>query len=286
MKKIILSIALLGMFAVGCSEGLFDDTDSGNGKIYYTSTTGDVVKPHPSATRSTFGADIISNKYSSGQGVITFNDEVTTIGKSAFYTSQDLKSIIIPNSVTSIGDRAFSMCNSLTSVTIGNGVTTIGIKAFSGSALPSITIPDNVTTIEEEAFSSTDLTSITIGNGVTTIGRSAFSDCTSLTSVTIPNSVTKIGEFAFNNCSNLKSITIGSGVTSIGSYAFFGFENLSVYCKATTPPSLGTETFDYKKAGGYSVLTIYVPTESVNAYKSAEGWKEYADWIVGYDFSK
>jgi hypothetical protein len=285
MKKLILSLALLGMFTVGCSEGFFDDTDSGNGKIYYTSTTGDVVKPHPSATRSTFGADIISNKYSSGQGVITFNDEVTTIGKSAFYTSQDLKSIIIPNSVTTIGERAFSQCNSLASVTIGNGVTTIGIKAFSASALPSITIPDNVTTIEEEAFSSTfHLTSITIGNGVTTIGRSAFKESV-LPNVTIPNSVTKIGDYAFYWCRDLKSITIGSGVTSIGSYAFEGFENLSVYCKATTPPSLGTDTFNCVNYD-YSDVTIYVPTESVNAYKSAEGWKEYADRIVGYDFSK
>ena len=285
MKKLILSLALLGMFAVGCSEGFFDDTDSGNGKIYYTSTTGDVVKPHPSASRSTFGADIISNRYSSGQGVITFSDEVTTIGKSAFYTSQDLESIIIPNSVTTIGERAFSMCNSLTSVTIGNGVTTIGIKAFSGSALPSVTIPDNVTTIEEEAFSSTYLlTNITIGNGVTTIGRSAFSE-SALPSVTIPNSVTKIGDYAFYWCRDLKSITIGSGVTSIGKYAFEGFENLSVYCKATTPPSLGEHTFNCINYD-YSDVTIYVPTESVNAYKSAEDWSLYANRIFGYDFSK
>ena len=29
---------------------------------------------------------------------------------------------------------------------------------------------------------------------------------------------------------------------------------------------------------------IYVPTESVNAYKKASYWREYADYIVGYDF--
>ena len=282
MKKLILSLALLGMFTVGCSEGFFDDTDSGNGKIYYTSTTGDVVKPHPSASRSTFGADIISNRYSSGQGVITFNDEVTTIGKSAFFSIRNLESIIIPNSVTTIGESAFQDCSSLTSVTIGNGVTTIGKRAFKGSALPSITIPDNVTTIEEEAFSSTYLlTSITIGDGVTTIGKLAFRG-SALPNVTIPDSVTKIGDGAFYWCRDLKSITIGSGVTSIGSFVFELFENLSVYCKATTPPSLGEYTFSLN----YHDVTIYVPTESVNAYKSAEDWSLYADRIVGYDFSK
>ena len=29
---------------------------------------------------------------------------------------------------------------------------------------------------------------------------------------------------------------------------------------------------------------IYVPMESVEAYKSAYGWSDYADSIVGYDF--
>ncbi len=29
---------------------------------------------------------------------------------------------------------------------------------------------------------------------------------------------------------------------------------------------------------------IYVPTASVDAYKSAEYWSNYADYIVGYDF--
>jgi hypothetical protein len=29
---------------------------------------------------------------------------------------------------------------------------------------------------------------------------------------------------------------------------------------------------------------IYVPTESVDAYKTADGWSKHADAIVGYDF--
>ena len=31
-------------------------------------------------------------------------------------------------------------------------------------------------------------------------------------------------------------------------------------------------------------LEIYVPTESVDAYKRAPGWYTYANQIVGYDF--
>jgi hypothetical protein len=31
-------------------------------------------------------------------------------------------------------------------------------------------------------------------------------------------------------------------------------------------------------------IKIYVPRNAVEAYKSADGWKEYADYIEGYDF--
>jgi hypothetical protein len=34
----------------------------------------------------------------------------------------------------------------------------------------------------------------------------------------------------------------------------------------------------------YSKCMIYVPTKSVDAYKTAEGWKRYADNIIGYEF--
>ena len=94
--------------------------------------------------------------------------------------------------------------------------------------------------------------------GLTTIGENAFSYCSGLTSITIPNSVTYINSYAFYNCSNLSS----------------------VYCKATTPPTLSGYAFDAND----STRKIYVPTASVNAYKSATYWSEYASAIVGYNF--
>jgi hypothetical protein len=56
----------------------------------------------------------------------------------------------------------------------------------------------------------------------------------------------------------------------------------SVYCKATTPPTRGYNECSY---GSEPIgCKIYVPRNSVKAYKSAEYWKRYADDIVGYDF--
>ena len=51
-----------------------------------------------------------------------------------------------------------------------------------------------------------------------------------------------------------------------------------MYCKSTTPPTLGTGAFDTNAPS----RKIYVPSESVDAYKT--NWSAYADAIVGYDF--
>ena len=215
---------------------------------------------------------------------VTIGNSVTAIGNYAFYDCSSLTSVTIGDSVTTIGESAFEFCSNLTSVTIGDSVTTIGESAFwECSSLTSVTIPDSVTTIGGDAFRNcSSLTSVTIGDSVTTIGESAFYNCSSLTSVTIPNSVTTIGDSAFRNCSSLTSVTIGDSVTTIGGGAFSNCTNLtSVYCKATTPPALSDSIVFYNNA---SDRKIYVPMESVEAYKTAEGWSRYADAIVGYNF--
>ena len=276
--------------------------------IYYTATH--KVEPHD---KTVFDATYQSSEWDSetGEGIITFDGELTTIGYQAFYQCFSLTSVTIPDSVTTIGDEAFAYCESLRSVTIGDSVTTIGDSAFwdcssltsvtigdsvttigdaafyQCNSLTSVTIPDSVTTIGKYAFAYCEsLTSVTIGDSVTTIGWGAFEKCTSLTSVTIPDSVTTIKDYAFFDCSSLTSVTIGDSVTTIGEVAFLNCSSLtSVYCKATTPPSLGDKAFKYFDNGYFNIgCAIYVPAESVEAYKAAKGWSVYAADIVGYDF--
>jgi hypothetical protein len=95
-----------------------------------------------------------------------------------------------------------------------------------------------------------------------------------LTSITIPNSVTTIGEGSFYLCHGLTSISIGNSITSIGSNAFYECTSLThITCEAITPPTLGSGN------GRSSVTAVYVPFESVEAYKTADGWSYYADKI-------
>ena len=85
---------------------------------------------------------------------------------------------------------------------------------------------------------------------VTSIGDSAFDTCESLSSVTIPSSVTSIGDSAFTSCRMLESVTV----------------------LATDPPEGGVGMFERCYGG---LFAIFVPQDSVENYRSADGWNAY-----------
>ena len=208
---------------------------------------------------------------------IDIPDSVTSIGSYAFVYCSSLTSVTIPSSVTSIGNAAFMFCGSLTSITIPNSVTSIDSMAFyQCSGLTSVTIPDSVTSIGESAFGHClSLATVTIPDSVTSIGNSAFYGCSSLVTVTIPNGVTTIGNNAFANCTSLTSVTIPNSVTSIGSRAFYGCSKLTTMTvQATTPPTLANTN-----AISTATTTIYVPAESVDAYKADSVWGAFSSII-------
>ena len=110
------------------------------------------------------------------------------------------------------------------------------------------------------------------------IGENCFINNESLTSIDLGCDELKLINKIGNNNPSLSTLWIPAGVTTISDSFNSCAAITEVYCKAVTPPAL-TNSFDSMVAP-----TIYVPAESVNSYKSADGWKEFASYIVGYDF--
>ncbi len=184
------------------------------------------------------------------------NTNLRTIKEQALYKCHGLESVILPSTITTIEDDAFHECPTLSSINIPEGVKSIGSCAFAGaSALTEIAIPQSVTTIGENAFAATGLHSIIIPEGVAIIEYATFYNCKSLNSIVLPSTITSIGDRTFDYCYELKEI----------------------HCKATTPPTL--EIFSL--LSNIPGRKIYVPHGSVEAYKTAENWSNFAEQIYG-----
>ena len=251
-----------------------------------------------------------SNELVTGCRNTRIPNSVTRIGDYAFYSVfsnthyGSMSSFKIPDTVTHIGDYAFYECWFFQqSLELPSSLTFIGDYAFFDSAVIPV-FPSSLKSIGDYAFYATYLTSIEIPSSVTHIGTCAFGYCpevsaivvqagnpvydsrndcnaivhtasneliTGCRSTLIPDSVTSIGNFAFVG-SGLDSIEIPGSVKHIGDRAFNSCHMTSITVSAVSPPSLGTLPF-YDTGD----CPIYVPAESVNAYKSA--WSTYANRI-------
>ena len=156
--------------------------------------------------------------------------------------------------ITSASDTLADSNNDRWDMSIGGKVIKIGVAAFGGEKrLQRLVIGDGVTTIATNAFMNcVNLASLTLSKGLTLIDGNAFK-ATAITSVEVFPATTMIGPYAFNDCTQLAKVIM----------------------RATTPPRLFNPIFDNNAAD----RLIYVPDESVDAYKAATNWSAYADAI-------
>lgn len=253
---------------------------------------------------------------------IVIPEAVTVINDYTFYNCSALTSITLPNSIQSIGMCALAGCSSLESFTVPDSLQSSEYGAFGGcTGLTAVYAnPSLFAGISFHERSSNPLseahylytkdpipqlvTELIIPNTITTISNSIFAGCQCITSIIVPSSVEVIEYDAFGSCSSLVSVTLSSGlktlknevfrydnslttitipetIESFKGSTFYGCQNLqTVYIKATTPPSLTENIF----TNNFSLTNVYVPTSSVDAYKTA--WSSYisANKITGYDF--
>lgn len=237
-------------------------------EIIYTSTDDAVVTPYAT---DVFGANITSNVYENGVGVITFDGAITKIGANAFKDCKTLQSITlsncktaitrvevpIENKITIIADSAFMGCVNLTNAVIPESVTEIGVGAFSDcSSLTSISGTPNITKIADAAFANCkNLVEYNIPEGVIEIGSDAFSNCSNLLNISIPNTVTTIKTRAFFNCTKLANINIPNSVSTINNLAFALCSSLTEFCFPNTLATIEDGTL----RGCSGLLSISIP---------------------------
>lgn len=181
----------------------------------------------------------------------------------AFCGCSDLTHLTLPENLTEVGKYAFYQCSGLKELSLPAGVSNIGSYAFAGcSALKVFSFPPKVSNIEDYSFSGcSSMEQITIPKGITKIGKGAFQNCSNLTRIIVPDSVTEIGDAAFSGCSKLQSMTLpftgnSATLTSAGSKALFG------YIFGTASYTGGVATKQYYSGSGSS--TYYIPASLQN----------------------
>lgn len=277
MKKYRFLLVALTMLLMHCINATAASSFEASGLTYWVLDSSNKYVSVYSGKQASGNVVIPSTITDSG---ITYS--VRSIGSEAFIGNKNISSVSIPNTVTSIGSMAFTNCINLSKITIPNSVTSIGMEAFNGcESIQTVDIGSGVTTIGEDAFLyCTSLTSFSVDNTNTSFSSEngvLFNKAkTKLIAYpggregayTIPNGVQSVKGFSSNT--KITSIEIPSSVTSIEYGAFYYCSNLSsITCHATTPPNISDCFYMIS-----SSAKLYVPANSVDAYKSANIWNK------------
>lgn len=195
----------------------------------------------------------------------------------AFDNCTNLQRIYIRH-IKSIGHAVFRACSSLDmDVDMPYLTGSLGVMAFHNTKIRSFSAPLLSEIMGYSPSQSTFMDCLNLTRvyapSVVSVGSWVFCGDTALVDVIFSDSLQKVGEGTFWNCTALKSYELGAAVTEINNYAFKNCSSFEQFiCRAITPPTLGVNVFD----GSYP---IYVPDASLEAYKTATNWNQYADRI-------
>lgn len=208
---------------------------------------------------------------------VTLNNNPTAIPARMVSGCTSLAGMTIPATVTKIGEFAFSECAALEDISLPSGVTEIGRFAFAYTPeLKLLPLPETVTSVGHGVFYQSGIEEASLPEAITVIPDGMYQCCASLREFEISNTVTEIEQEAFYWCFALDKITFGESVTTIGNKAFMGDKALTSVTSLNTEPPVGA-AFDSEV---YENAILYVPNAALEAYKAADGWKEFNN-IIG-----
>lgn len=190
---------------------------------------------------------------------------ITNSGNFGFFMNcSKLKFINLPETLTTISWTTFTNTSNVEEMNLPQSLTTIGsLPGGTWTEGMSLNLP-NLTAIYDNAFLNSHLVRVENLGAITKIGIASgnyesnglFRNSKKLEFARMLSTITQIGISTFYHCTALQTIII----------------------EATTPPTLCGNAFGDTPIAS-KTGTIYVPDASVDAYKAASGWSNYADII-------
>lgn len=225
------------------------------------------------------------------------------------FSNLGFSTISLPSTLTEIADEAFNNCGKVTEIVLPAQITTIGTRAFNGcDALKSVsrmeaeTNSDTALSIGDGVFAYCwNLEDINLGNldyvgrnafwatkwyqdqpdGLMTLGNTIYeykgeNNMPANTTIEIEEGIKYISYEAFKGQENLVGVTLPSTLQSIEESAFSGcYELRQITCLSMVPPVVDEENYHVFSNTNYQNCTLYVPAESLDAYKNAQVWKDF-----------
>lgn len=152
-----------------------------------------------------------------------------------------------------------------------------------GSGITTVQLPNSISTIEARAFYlCPNLTEVSAYGPASSnhpdavIKEHCLVGCPNLARFEIPQSISILGQGLITGNQKVHTLTIPARVTRIDFSAFDNTGIKEVIVEALTPPATSEgEWYGFPE----TITSISVPAQAVEAYKTAEGWKKFADKI-------
>ena len=247
---------------------------------------------------------------------LTFHMGLKKLGAENFRNSE-LTQIILPNGLEELGGDGTFASSKLTSFRFPDGVKIVdyppvyvspdpieGVLAntFAWCAdLTSVTnIPKSVTKLKG-TFNSTKITQIDLPEGITEISDRAFPQ--TLTSLQLPSTLTTLESQALMGLNQIETLELPANVNLMADRVLYGMNKLKKLVVHNPNPDIlyywreeyvngkkeivkkeSQEVFEGIVKEGDGACVLYVPAESVEAYRNARLWGEFKTIVaIGSD---
>ena len=185
----------------------------------------------------------------------------------------DLEAIVLPSGCRTVVNT-FGQCSSLRFISFPSVINQTGFSMVGCRCVRMLTFPEGVTTIGSADWNG--LERVALPDTLTTFEANSAMYMQFITKLVIPEGVTSIGNSSFQR-SALRELDLPSTITTLGnSVAAQPYEKWleRIIIRAVTPPTITSSSLS-----STNNCPIYVPDDSVDAYKAASNWSALASRI-------